>query len=270
MTTADGPAGTVTGPERATGFGRGLDWLGLGLGVAGLVGFLAIWIAVARSYPPYLVPAPDAVAETFRTELTSGRMTTALRQSLRHYVPGVAVGVLCGTSLGIATGWWRRLDDLLRPVTRIVRPIPPLAWVAFAIIWVGIGHLGAAFIVAIGTFWISYFNAYAGVENVPAELLEAAVVLDVTDDRNLLRRVVLPSSLPMILAGVRTSIGRGWMTVVAAELFGAPGIGYVILTSAQNLALEVTVSYMLLISAVYLVSDWGFRLLEGHLLTWRG
>mgnify|MGYP006293027513 CR=1 FL=1 len=53
-------------------------------------------------------------------------------------------------------------------------------------------------------------------------------------------------------------------------MVGAPGIGYVIITSAQNLALEVTVSYMLLISAVYLVSDWGFRLLERHLLAWRG
>jgi len=237
------------------------------LGVLGTASFLASWWAVAQLYPPYLVPPPGTVGETFYAELSSGRMATHLGQSLRHYVTGVAVGTSLGTGLGIAMGWSRTLDDLLRPVTRIVRPIPPLAWVAFAIIWVGIGHTGAAFVVAVGTFWISYYNAYAGVEGVPRDQVEAAAVLNAGGDYQMLRRVILPNAAPMILTGVRTSIGRGWMTVVAAELFGAPGIGYQIITSAQNLALDVTVSYMLLMSVVFLCSDWAFRRVETRLLS---
>lgn len=250
-------------------FPRGYGRRQFMLGAFGTASFLAIWWAVARLYPPYLVPAPEVVGETLYAELSSGRMVTHLGQSLRHYVPGVVVGTSLGTGLGIAMGWSRTLDDMLRPVTRIIRPIPPLAWVAFAIIWVGIGHKGAAFVVAVGTFWISYYNAYAGVEGVPRDQVEAAAVLDVGGDYQMLRRVILPNAAPMILTGVRTSIGRGWMTVVAAELFGAPGIGYQIITSAQNLALDVTVSYMLLISAVFLCSDWAFRRVETRLLSWK-
>jgi NitT/TauT family transport system permease protein len=71
------------------------------------------------------------------------------------------------------------------------------------------------------------------------------------------------------LTGVRTSVGQCWMMVIAAELFGAPGVGYEIITSANNLAMERSVAYMLAISAVFLASDWGVRRLEARLLRWQ-
>jgi NitT/TauT family transport system permease protein len=192
-----------------------------------------------------------------------------LTQTLFHYVPGLLLGALCGISLGLAMGWNGALDDWLRPLVRVLRPIPPLAWVVFAIVWFGIHHTGAAFIVFVGAFWINFYGAYGGVEGVPSDLTDAASTLGVERDLSMLKLVALPSAAPQVLTGFRTSIGRCWMIVVGAELFGAPGVGYEIINASNNLAMATSVAYMFLISLAFLCMDVGFRLLERRVLAWR-
>jgi NitT/TauT family transport system permease protein len=251
---------------------------------AGTLAFLVAWTLAAATQPVFLLPSPLEVATAFVQEVTAPavytvpllgldvtltRIPVKLLQSLQHYVPGLAIGTALGIALGVAMGWSGALDDALTPVTRVLRPIPPLAWIAFAIVWIGIGHAGATFIVAIGAFWINFYNAYAGVEGVPRDLVEVASSLGVHDDRQLIRKVVLPSASPEIMTGIRTSIGQCWMVVVAAELFGAPGIGFQIISASQNLNTDVSVVYMLVISVVFLVSDSLFRRVERQVLAWR-
>ncbi|WP_435184372.1 ABC transporter permease [Halobellus sp. EA9] len=263
----------------------GLDAVGLAYGAVGSVVFLAVWQAAAMAVGrTYLLPSPVEVATAFVVELTAPttfavpfvgvtvpatRLTANLAQSLLHYVPGLVVGSVLGIALGVGMGWSARLDDALTPVTRFLRPIPPLAWIVFAIVWIGIGHGGAAFIVGIGAFWINFYNAYAGVEGVSTHLKEVAASLGVDDDLTMIRKVVLPAATPSIATGIRTSIGQCWMIVVAAELFGAPGVGFQIINAAQNLATDVSVAYMGVISLVFLVSDGLFRRVERRVLAWR-
>ncbi|MFB6091368.1 MAG: ABC transporter permease [Halobellus sp.] len=262
-----------------------LDTVGLAYGAVGSAVFLAVWQAAAMAVGrTYLLPSPVEVATAFVVELTAPttfavpfvgitvpatRLTANLAQSLLHYVPGLVVGSTLGIALGVGMGWSGRLDDALTPVTRFLRPIPPLAWIVFAIVWIGIGHGGAAFIVGIGAFWINFYNAYAGVEGVSTHLKEVAASLGVDDDLTMIRKVVLPAATPSIATGIRTSIGQCWMIVVAAELFGAPGVGFQIINAAQNLATDVSVAYMAVISLVFLVSDGLFRRVERRLLVWR-
>ena len=270
------------GNEASTRFGERWDGTRLLRGGVGTAAFLLVWWVGALFQPTYLLPSPGEVAAAFASQATrpatislfgvevrATELLVSLLQSLLHYVPGLVVGSAFGIGLGLAMGWNSPLDDALTPVTRVLRPIPPLAWIAFAIVWIGIGHLGAAFIVAIGAFWINFYNAYSGVAGVPQGLLEVAASLGVDGDLRMIRTVVIPSATPEILTGLRTSIGQCWMIVVAAELFGAPGVGYQIINSAQNLAMDVSVAYMLVISVVFLVSDGLFRRLEGRLLEWR-
>ena len=254
------------------------------LGAVGTGGFLLAWQAAAMAIgKAYLLPTPFAVASAFVVELTAAatfsvgfgievpatRMTAKLVESLFHYIPGLVVGSTLGIALGVAMGWNRSLDDALTPVTRVLRPIPPLAWIAFAIVWIGINHNGAAFIVGIGAFWINFYNAYSGVEGVPEGTKEVASSLGVDTDLGMIRKVILPAASPSIMTGIRTSIGQCWMIVVAAELFGAPGVGFQIINAAQNLQMDVSVAYMLVISVVFLASDGLFRRVERRVLEWR-
>ncbi|ERH02263.1 MAG: ABC-type nitrate/sulfonate/bicarbonate transport system, permease component [Halonotius sp. J07HN6] len=253
-------------------------------GTIGTAVFLLIWQVSATPVPTYLLPTPLEVAQAFVVELTAPttfilpllgtevtltRMIVGLINSLYHYIPGLFVGGAAGIAFGIALGWSQLLDDAITPVQRVLRPIPPLAWIAFAIVWLGVNHQGAAFIVGIGAFWINFYNAYAGVKSVPQSTKEVAASLGVESDLTMIRKVIVPKASPEIMTGIRTSIGQSWMIVVAAELFGAPGVGFQIINAAQNLALDVSVAYMFVISIVFLISDGIFQRVESRVLVWR-
>ncbi|WP_142860877.1 ABC transporter permease [Salinigranum halophilum] len=254
-------------------------------GLGGLLVFLLVWwVGATTTQPSYLVPGPlDSVRAFIDLFATSTAITVPvagsslvlptgfahLAQTLFHYVPGLLLGAGCGIGLGLAMGWNGALDDWLRPLVRVLRPIPPLAWIVFAIVWFGIHHTGAAFIVFVGAFWINFYGAYGGVEGISTDLTDAASTLGVERDLSMLKLVALPSAAPQVLTGFRTSIGRCWMIVVGAELFGAPGVGYEIINASNNLAMATSVAYMFLISLAFLCMDVGFRLVEGRALAWR-
>jgi len=272
----------ATAPGNGRGVSEGTDRAVRG--TIGTVVFLGVWWLAALPLEPYLLPSPLEVVLAFGGQLATTEsyavpfggtdvalpaLVTHLLQSLQHYLPGLVIGSTLGISLGVVVGWFAVVDDALTPVIRILRPIPPLAWIAFAIIWFGTGHTGATFIVSIGAFWITFYNALSGVEGVSQELLEVAASLGVHNHRTMIRKVVLPAASPNIFTGLRTSIGQCWMIVVAAELVGPPGVGEEILIAAQNLALDVSVAYMFVISAVFLASDAAFRAVESEVLEWR-
>jgi NitT/TauT family transport system permease protein len=238
-------------------------------GAGGLLAFLALWWLVALTQPSYILPAPAAVAETFVAEAASGDMLTALGNSVVHWLPGAVVGTGLGIAAGIALGWSPVVDDVSAPVVRLLRPVPPLALIGFAIAWLGINHAGAAFIIAIGAFWINFYAAYGGVEGVSEDLLDVARSLGVQGDLELIRTVVVPASLPEITTGIRTGIGRCWMLVVAAEIFGVPGIGREILRASNNLRVDVVITYILVLSVMFLLVDTGFRAIQRRALAWR-
>lgn len=241
----------------------------IGRGAAGTAGFLVIWWLAAQLYPVYLLPSPIEVGLAFVGIVNSGQLFVKLFQSFQHFIPGLVIGTIFGVGLGVSLGWSGILDDALTPVIRLLRPVPPLAWIAVAIVWFGIGHVGAAFIVSIGALWINFYNSYSGVKGVSEELMDVASSLGVHNDWTMIRKVVIPSATPEIITGVRTGVGRCWMLVVAAELFGAPGIGYEIINASQNLAMDVALAYMLVISIVYLIIDVGVLRTQRRLLVWR-
>ncbi len=240
-----------------------------GLGLVGLALFVLLWWVASLFQPDFVLPSPLAVAERFVAEAASGEMTTALGQSVRHWIPGAVIGTLLGVATGIALGWSRLLDDLSSPVVRTLRPVPPLALIGFAIAWFGINHTGAAFIIAVGAFWINFYASYGGVEGVSDDLLDVARSLGVQDDLELIRSVVIPAASPEIMTGIRTGIGRCWMLVVASEIFGVPGIGRRILRASNNLQVDLVITYILVLSLMFLLVDMAFRAVQKRVLVWR-
>lgn len=238
-------------------------------GAGGVAVFLILWWLVASTQPTYILPTPLVVAETFVAEAASGAMLTALASSIVHWIPGAVIGTGLGIAAGIALGWSPYLDDVSAPVVRVLRPVPPLALIGFAIAWLGINHAGAAFIIAVGAFWINFYAAVGGVEGVSDDLLDVARSLGVQGDVELIRSVVIPASLPEITTGIRTGIGRCWMLVVASEIFGVQGIGREILRASNNLRVDVVITYILVLSFMFLIVDTGFRAIQRRALAWR-
>jgi len=215
------------------------------------------------------VPDPFAVPQAALEEWRSGRLLPAVGSSLVHYLWGLGLGTVLGFLVGAvaATSSW--FDALHAYLARVLRPIPPLAWVVFAIAWFHVSHAGAAFVISIGVFWVNYFATYSAVRNIDPGYYELAKAFG--QDGYAVRsvKVTLPASSPAVLAGVRTGVGQAWMTLIAAELLGVPGMGQEMNAAAGVGAYDAVVVYMLAISAVYALSDIIFGFVENRVLRWR-
>lgn len=241
------------------------------LGLLGLVAFIAVWKLAQDSALGQrgTIPDPFAVPRAILVEWRSGRMTSAIESSLVHYAWGLLMGTGLGFTLGVATALSATLDSLIGWVIRILRPIPPLAWVIFAIAWFKIGHEGAAFVISIGVFWVNYFATYSAAGGVDPKYYELARAFQQDGPIKRLLGVTLPASAPGILAGIRTGIGSALMALIAAELIGMPGIGQEMNVAAGIGDYTTVAVYMLVISLIYTVCDAAFVLLEKRVMQWR-
>lgn len=241
------------------------------LGLLGLCAFIALWKSaeafewVRRG----TMPDPFLVPQAALDEFGSGRLLPAVGSSLIHYVWGLGLGSVLGFLVGALAATDTLFDGLHAWLARILRPIPPLAWVVFAIAWFKVSHAGAAFVIAIGVFWVNYFATYSAVRNVDPKFGELAHAFGQGGYFKLHTSVTLPAASPGIFAGLRTGVGQAWMTLIAAELLGVPGMGQEMNAAAGVGAYEAVVVYMLAISAVYSLSDWIFGRLEERALKWR-
>ena len=144
-------------------------------GLGGLLVFLLVWWGGAiTTQPSYLVPGPLDSARAFVDLFTTSTAIVVpvagsglvlptglahLAQTLFHYVPGLLLGAGCGIGLGLAMGWNGALDDWLRPLVRVLRPIPPLAWMALAIVGFGIHHTGGGLMFSVGDSGTNFSGA---------------------------------------------------------------------------------------------------------------
>jgi len=219
---------------------------------------------------PFVLPSPYLVACSLLGLWTMLPMDIVI--SMLHFSIGVSFGALVGVSVGAVTGWFRVADRVADPLIEIVRPIPPLAWVPFAIVWFHLTHQAAGFIVFIGAVFPILINTYAGFRSVPKDLVDAALVLG-CKRKSLMFRVAFPYALPFIATGIRIGMGIGWMCVVAAEMFGVSrsGLGYRLFQIFYpHHKMAELMLYMLVLGLISLLIDRTFRyFVEEKLLTWK-
>jgi NitT/TauT family transport system permease protein len=243
----------------------------LALSALGLILFLLLWEAAWRLewLNAKLIPPPSVIPAVFANEVTTGQWWQSLASSLIHYAYGVAFGTLLGVLFGILVAVSPKFSALVEWTVRLLRPVPPPAWIPFAIVWFGISHSAAAFMIGIGVFWINYFAAISGVRAIDRSLWELARAYGHTGFWDRFWNITLPASAPAILGGVRSGFGQGWILVVVSELFGVQGMGQRMMEAAGLLATDIVVVYMFTIALVYSVTDWLFVFVENRILRWQ-
>ncbi|WP_332685695.1 ABC transporter permease [Bosea sp. (in: a-proteobacteria)] len=241
------------------------------LALTGLIAFLLLWEAIPyfAIVNPAFLPGPSALPAAFLRELRSGAWLSAIGGSLGHYFTGLFTGAGLGIALGVLTGMSKIADELTSWVVRLLRPIPGLAWVPFAIIWFGVNPQAAVFIIAIGVFWIVFFAAQGAIRGVDRDLIEVADAFGFRTPLQRLVKILLPAAMPGILVGVRTALGQAWMAVVAAEIFGVAGVGQRMMQASSLLATDLVVIYMLTMAALYGLLDTAFVAFQKWVLRWK-
>lgn len=230
--------------------------------------FVSVFIVKDSLY----LPSFHSVFYAFLERLTSAEIYIDALISFRHFFTGGISAILIGIPIGIIMGWYQNVFRFFNPIIEILRPIPPLAWIPFAIIWLKLTHEAAGMIIFIGMVFPIIVNTYTGFRNIPKIYVEAAKVLGCTKDFDLIRHVAIPAASPMILSGIRVAMGTGWMCLVSAEMFGVSdaGIGYSLWHFYSLHRMELVVLYMFVLGFMGLLIDVLFRfVIEKNLLKWQ-
>lgn len=177
----------------------------------------------------------QALGQIWSQGYAGGHLIQHAVQSLKLVALGFAVAIVTGVPLGLWMGWSRRVEAAVNPVFLIIRPIPPLAWIPLAILWLGLGDSAKIMVIWFAAFVPSVINSFAGVRTIDRPMLEAARMLGTPRGR-MVTEIIVPAAAPMIFTGLRLSLQASWTTLVAAELVGAlVGIGFVLNMAQQDL-----------------------------------
>jgi NitT/TauT family transport system permease protein len=239
--------------------------------VLGLLGLVLAWEGVTRTgwVPPLVLPSPLGVLAAGAEMLTTGELAVHIATSLRRIVLGFGLGALGGVSVGLAVGVFSLAEAIGNPLIAATFPIPKIALLPLLILWLGIGEASKVAVIMLGVFFPMAINTYTGVRHADPLLIRAAVSFG-AGRWSVIRKVMLPSALPMIFAGLKLGAGTSLLLLVAAEMIAAnSGIGFLIL-NAQNL-METTklMVGIVLLSLLGLASHWLLVRLERAALPWR-
>lgn len=211
---------------------------------------------------PYILPGPITVCESAWELIVSGKLLKNTIDSLFKVFGGLALAAIIAIPLGILLGWYKTLEDLCTFVISILRPIPPIAWIPFSILWFGIGTIPAIFIIFMGCVFPILVYTIDGVKRTDKVLIESAQTLGASDGK-VLTRVVLPSVFPYIVSGLKVGVGIALMCTISAEMIGSSsGLGYMILQATSRFDPGTTVVGMIVIGLIGLILDYIFGLAE--------
>jgi taurine transport system permease protein len=278
LTSSSGAAdasAAADGPK--TRAGAGARWGRVAGGtVAGLAALVLLWhvltvvtgvISPARFPPPLEVLA--ALQQIVVEGYSNARWHEHVLRSVLLVTMGFAVASSAGVALGLAMGASRTVEAIANPVFLLLRPIPPLAWIPLAIVWLGLGDAAKIMVIFVAAFVPSVINAYTGVRQIERPMFEAAAMLDIRGARYV-REVLIPGALPNIFTGLRLSLQASWTTLVAAELVGAvAGLGTILNQASQDIYPAMIVVGMASVALCGWLMTMGLAWLERRVMPWR-
>jgi len=190
-------------------------------------------------------------------------------QSCRLVLLGFCAAIALGVPLGLAMGWSKRAEAFTNPIFLLLRPIPPLAWIPLAIVWMGLGDAAKIMVIFVAAFVPSVINTYTGVRAMEPYLIEASAMLG-AKRWTFIREVLVPGALPHIFTGLRLSLQASWTTLVAGELVGALyGLGQVLSAAAQDIFPAMIVVGMIAVGVCGGAMTWLLGRVEKRAMPWR-
>jgi NitT/TauT family transport system permease protein len=227
------------------------------LALLGPVALVVVWALFAslRLFPESLFPTPLAVARGLVSELASGRLVDDAIASLFRVLTGFLLAVGLGVPAGLVLGRSRRAREAFLPSVNFFRSLSPLAWIPFAILWLGIGDPPAIFLIFMAAFFPVVLSTCAAVASIPSVYFRVARDLGL-EGGALWREVTLPAIAPEVITTLRVTAGLSWLVVVAAEMIaGRDGLGFAVWDARNGLRIDLLAAAMVVIGLIGVALD---------------
>jgi NitT/TauT family transport system permease protein len=229
-----------------------------------------VWSALSWRYGAYVLPSPWSVATGFVSVVATGEVWKHTGASLYRIVIGFGGAVLVALLMGLAAFLSRVARGVVHDVLAILNSTSVFVWIVISIIWFGLSNWAPIFTTFMITLPVVASNLVEGVENVDRRLIEMGEVYRL-DGRQKFLAIVVPSTLPYLVAGMKVGFGLALKVSVVAEIFGVTtGIGYIMNYSREILATQMVFVWALVMILVMMLADTlVFGLLSRRLDRWR-
>ncbi|KIH70292.1 sulfonate ABC transporter permease [Salinicoccus roseus] len=219
----------------------------------------AIWITDIEEA---LFPPPMNVAVAIVSLLADGTLFDHLGISLMRFLAGYLSAAVLAIILGLLLGRMTRVWNVADPIVQVLRPVAPIAWSPFIVLWFGIGSAPAIVIIFIAAFFPILLTTVSGVKKVDDTYLKIARNLEIKQPF-LMWKIIFPAAFPSIANGLHIGVGTAWIFLVSGEMVGAQsGLGYLIVDARNLLRLDLVLAGIIFIGISGLLLDRLVRLLE--------
>jgi ABC-type nitrate/sulfonate/bicarbonate transport system permease component len=241
------------------------------LGLGSFFGFFLIWEIGARLgiINEFFFASPLKILNAAILEVQNPRLWRDLQVSGTEFFVGYFLAVFSGIPLGLLAGWYRKFNYFIDPWLNFMNALPRVALLPLIVLWVGIGIWSKIVVVFLGAFFTIVINTLYGVRTVDKRHLDVAHSFNASQGR-IFTSVVLPGSVPFILAGLRLGVGRALIGVIVGELYSSnAGIGYMITIASQTLQTDRLLFGVILLTFMGVIAVEALRQIEKRFQQWR-
>lgn len=212
-------------------------------------------LAVSGLFPESLFPSPVRTAEALGRRISSGALLLDIGASMYRFFIGYITSVIAAVILGLLLGWFAKAWRYVDPVVQFLRPVSPVAWLPFIVLWVGIGDVPAIVIIFIAAFFPVLLTTVTAVGNIDPVYLKISDNFGLGRAQTLLG-IVFPAIFPQIANALHIAVGTAWIFLVVGEMAGSQsGLGYLITDARNNLQTDTLMAAIIVIGIIGIVLD---------------
>lgn len=230
--------------------------------------FIAIWhiVVILGNFNTALFPTPSAAFFALIELITKGELQKHICASMYRFALGYLPAIFIAIPLGLILGRVKSLFLFTNPIIQLLRPVSPLAWLPFIVLWFGIGDMPAAVIIFIAAFFPVLLSTVSAVNHIDPVYFKVAANFGVKQPK-LMYKIVFPAAFPEISGGLRLALGTAWVFLVCGEMAGPQsGLGYLIIDARNNMRADILAADILIIGFLGLILDSALRYLEKSIL----
>ena len=240
------------------------------------VSILFLWLIVSEfgMIDQNLVPTPQAVFAAFIEIMENGyknfTLLEHLGESMKRLVIAFVLSCVTAVPLGIASGYNSRIRAIFEPIIEFYRPLPPLAYYTQLVLWMGIENESKISLLYLACFAPAYISCVSAVIKIREDYINSAFTVGASR-LQVIVHVIFPACLPDIFTGLRTSLGVAYTTLVSAEMVAAnSGIGWMVLDASRYLRSDIIFLGIIVMGITGILLDRGIQLIERRVVPWKG
>lgn len=234
---------------------------------------IILWqiIFLTSNFNEALFPSPYQALQAFIEMIRDGSIFVHIGTSMYRFAVGYISAIVVAVLLGLILGWFQGIFQYINPLVQLLRPISPMAWMPFIVLWFGIGDIPAIVIIFIAAFFPVLLSTVSAVGGINPIYFKVSKNFGIKQPQ-IMWKIIFPAAFPQIANGIHLALGTSWIFLVAGEMVGTQsGLGYLIIDARNNLRADILLATIIVIGLIGLLLDTLLKWAEKKILkSWGG